>query len=49
MLEGSLKVILDTHELELNTGDSLYFDPRHPHAMIALHNKPAKFLAVIIK
>ena len=49
ILEGSLKVILDRHELELNAGDSLYFDPRHPHAMVAMHNKPAKFLAVIIK
>ena len=49
ILEGSMKVILDEHELILNEGDSLYFDPRHPHAMFALHNKPAKFLAVIIK
>ena len=49
ILEGALKVIVDNHELELNVGDSLFFDPRHPHAMIALHNKPAKFLAVIIK
>ena len=49
VLEGTLKVILDKHELILNEGDSLYFDPRHPHAMSALHNKPAKFIAVIIK
>ena len=49
ILEGSMKVILDKHELTLNEGDSLYFDPRHPHAMFAMNNKPAKFLAVIIK
>ncbi len=49
MLEGSMKVLLDNHELELNPGDSFYFDPRHAHAMAALHNKPATFLAVIIK
>ena len=49
ILEGTLKVIVDKHELILNEGDSLYFDPRHPHAMYAMHNKPAKFLAVIIK
>ena len=49
ILEGTLKVILDKHELILNEGDSLYFDPRHPHAMAAMHNKPAKFLAVILK
>jgi quercetin dioxygenase-like cupin family protein len=49
ILEGTLKVIIDKHELILNEGDSLYFDPGHPHAMVAMHNKPAKFLAVIIK
>lgn len=49
ILEGTLKILLDKHELILNEGDSLYFDPRHPHAMFAMHNKPAKFLAVIIK
>lgn len=49
ILEGSMKVILGKHELILNEGDSLFFDPRHPHAMFAMHNKPARFLAVIIK
>jgi len=49
ILEGTLKIIMEDHELILNEGDSLYFDPMRPHAMIAMHNKPAKFLAVIIK
>ena len=49
VLEGTLKILVDKHELVLNEGDSLYFDPRHPHAMIAMNNKPAKFLAVIMK
>jgi transcriptional regulator with XRE-family HTH domain len=47
-LEGSLKILLDNHELELNQGDSLFFNSRMKHAMIALHGKPAKFLAIII-
>jgi quercetin dioxygenase-like cupin family protein len=48
VLEGALKIILDNHELELNQGDSLYFNSGAKHAMIALHGKPAKFLAIII-
>jgi len=46
--EGSMKVIIDTHEIILNEGDSLYFDSGHKHAMKALNNKPAKFLAIVI-
>ena len=48
MLEGSLKILLDGHELELNQGDSLYFNSAMKHAMIALHGKTARFLAFII-
>ncbi len=47
LLEGRLKVILDSHEVILSPGDSLYFDSGSSHAMIALDNKPAKFLSVI--
>ncbi len=47
VLEGSLKVILDKHEVVLNEGDSLYFDSGVPHGMKALNGKTAKFLAVI--
>ncbi len=49
LLEGSLKLVLGKHELILNEGDSLYFDPKQPHMMIALNNKPAKFLAIILR
>ncbi len=48
VLEGGLKIVLDGHELELNAGDSLYFNSAMKHAMIALNGKPAKFLAIII-
>ena len=48
VLSGDLKIILDGHELELNQGDSLYFNSGMKHAMIALNGKPAKFLAFII-
>ena len=48
VLEDNLKIILDGHELELNQGDSLYFNSGMKHAMIALHGKAARFLAFIL-
>ena len=47
VLEGELRVIVDNKEYFLRAGDSLYFDPSHPHAQLAMNNKPAKFLTVI--
>ena len=48
MIEGKLKILIDDHELILNEGDSLYFDSTLKHAMIALDDKPAKILAIVI-
>lgn len=48
VLEGTLKVIVDGHELILNEGDSLFFDSNAPHGMKALGGKTAKFLAIIL-
>ncbi len=48
VLEGTLMVIVDGHEVALNEGDSIYFDSGYRHAMKALNNQQAKFLAVII-
>ncbi len=48
VLEGTLKVFIDSHEVTLEEGDSLYFDSGHKHAMLALKNKPARFLAMVI-
>lgn len=47
VLEGSVLVIFDDKRLLLETGDSIYFDPRHPHGQKAMNGKPAKFLTVI--
>ncbi|TCL65265.1 XRE family transcriptional regulator [Hydrogenispora ethanolica] len=47
VLEGSIRVMLEEHEVILNEGDSLYFDSGVPHGMKALHGKTAKFLAII--
>lgn len=46
VLEGSLKLVIGTHEFILNAGDSIYFDPSIPHAQHAT-GVPAKFLTVI--
>jgi quercetin dioxygenase-like cupin family protein len=47
VLEGSLMVIVDGHEVVLNEGDSIYFDSGYQHAMKALNNLSSRFLAVI--
>jgi transcriptional regulator with XRE-family HTH domain len=48
VLEGTMKIMIDIHEIILNEGDSIYFDSAHKHAMQALNNKPVKFLAIAI-
>ncbi len=48
VLEGSLKLLIRDHEITLNEGDSIYFDSSCEHAMVALNNKPARFLAIIM-
>lgn len=48
VLEGSMKFYIHDNELILNVGDSVYFDSSYPHAMAALNNKKASFLAVIL-
>ena len=47
ILEGSLKLYINGNEIILEPGDSIFFDSTYPHGMKALHDKPAKFLAVI--
>jgi transcriptional regulator with XRE-family HTH domain len=48
VLEGTLMVMVDGHEIILNSGDSIYFDSGYNHAMKALNNRQARFLAVIV-
>jgi len=49
VLEGTLMIYIDGHQLILNEGDSLYFDSSYSHGMKAMEGKKAKFLAIIIK
>ncbi len=48
VLEGTLMIVVDGHEIILNEGDSIYFDSGYKHAMKALNNQEARFLAVIV-
>lgn len=47
VMEGTLMIYIDGHQLTLNEGDSLYFDSSCSHGMKALDGKAAKFLAII--
>jgi transcriptional regulator with XRE-family HTH domain len=48
VLEGKLKIHIHHNEIELEAGDSIYFDANYEHAMEALDGQPAKFLAIIL-
>ncbi|HZJ56853.1 MAG TPA: cupin domain-containing protein [Clostridia bacterium] len=48
VLEGTLKISIDGHELVLEEGDCVFYDSNSKHGMKALNDKPAKFLAVIM-
>ncbi|HML05407.1 MAG TPA: cupin domain-containing protein [Methanobacterium sp.] len=48
VLEGSLKYYIHNNEIILNEGDSIFFDSSQEHAMEALNNETAKFLAIIM-
>lgn len=48
VLEGSMKIIVDNHEIILNEGDSIYYDSSYKHAMKAATQQPVKFLAVVL-
>lgn len=48
VLEGTLMIVVDGHQIILNEGDSLYFDSGYQHAMKALNAQPSRFLAFIV-
>jgi mannose-6-phosphate isomerase-like protein (cupin superfamily) len=47
VLEGRLLISISGHEIELNSGDCVYYDSGEPHGMKALGGKPARFLAFV--
>lgn len=49
MVSGRMRFFIDKLTYDLNEGDSVYFDASRPHAMRALDDKPAKFLAMVLQ
>jgi transcriptional regulator with XRE-family HTH domain len=47
-LEGRMKVVVGNEDYILLPGDSLYFNSIIPHKMLAMDNKEAKFLTIIL-
>lgn len=48
VIEGKMKILIDNHEVILDEGDSIFYDSGYKHAMKALDNKQARFLAIIL-
>lgn len=48
VLEGKVGVIIGAKTIELNAGDSIYFNPMIPHGQIAIGGK-VRFLTIIDK
>jgi len=46
-LEGRLLISISGHDIELNSGDCVYYDSSEPHGMKALGGKAARFLAFV--
>lgn len=47
VLEGKVKVLFDEQELLLDEGDSIFFNPMHPHGQMCADENPAVFLTII--
>lgn len=49
VISGQMKLYIGDISYELSEGDSVYFDSSVPHAEVALGDKEAQFIAVVIK
>ncbi|MCQ2434382.1 MAG: cupin domain-containing protein [Oscillospiraceae bacterium] len=47
VLKGSVAVVFENEEIILNEGDSIYFDPTHPHGQRCAGDSKARFLTMI--
>lgn len=48
VMSGKIRVIIGGSTIDLDTGDSIFFDPSIPHGQWALDHAPASFLTVIM-
>jgi len=49
LVSGKMKLYLGDITYELSEGDSIYYNSAVPHAMEAVGEEPAKFIAVVMK
>lgn len=49
ILKGSLKVQIEDHVEVLGEGDSIYYNSRHGHGMIAVGGQSCTFIAIVVK
>jgi len=49
VLEGAMQLYIGGKTLILEEGDSIYFDSSTPHGMLAVGDKPVKFLAFTVE
>ncbi|GHU21540.1 XRE family transcriptional regulator [Spirochaetia bacterium] len=47
VIEGTLQISVGGHVLDLNPGDSIYYDSQEPHGMRAIGGTSARFLALV--
>ena len=47
ILEGKIRIYIKDNTIDLEEGDSIFFDSTYKHSMIALGDKKAKFLDVL--
>lgn len=47
VVSGSIVVTFDDHDLVLEEGDSIYFNPAHPHGQKCAGDVPAAFVTII--
>ncbi len=48
VLEGTVRVVLGDDAVDLEAGDSIYFDPTIPHGQQCVEGRVARFLTVIV-
>ena len=49
VLEGKMELYIGGKTMVLEEGDSIYFDSMKPHGMLAVGDKPVKFLAFTVE
>ena len=49
VLEGKMELFIGGKTMILDEGDSIYFDSSKPHGMLAVGDKPVKFLAFTVE